>query len=271
MGRRLPIFRRGRVDEELDAELQFHLQHEIERRIEAGVPRAEARLAAQRAMGATTQNIEECRSMRGLDFAEHLGQDLRYAVRTLLKTPVFTAVAILSLALGIGANTAIFSVMDVLLLRPLPVRDPSRLALVNLSGRAGPRYALTYPMFEMIRDRNAVFSHTFAWATKQFQTPVGDDMIHISGVLASGDYFGGLDVDPILGRVFGREDDQPAGGRNGPVVVIGERLWERRYERRPSAIGQSIVLNGTAATIIGVMPASFFGAEVGRRRRFGRP
>ena len=257
------IFRKKRVDEELDEELQFHLQYEIERRVEAGASHVEARLAARRAMGATTQNMEECRSMRSLDFVEQVVQDLRYAVRALLKAPMFTAVAVLSLALGIGANTAVFSVMDVLLLRPLPVRNPSRLALMNLSGKAGPRYSLTYPMFEMIRDRNAVFSHTFAWAIRELQTPIGDDMAHISTVMASGDYFGGLDVDPILGRVFGREDDQPAGGRNGPVAVIAERLWERRYGRQPSAIGQSIVLNGTAATIIGVLPARFFGAEVG--------
>ena len=179
--------------------------------------------------------------MRGLDFADHVGQDLRYAVRTLLKTPVFTAVAILSLALGIGANTAIFSVMDVLSSRPLPVRDPLRLALVNLSGKTGPRYSLTYPMLRddfWIATRS---SHTRSpGSTKQLQTPVGDDMTHISGVLASGDYFGGLGIDPILGRVFGREDDQPAGGRNGPVVVIGERLWERRYGRRPSAMASRL-------------------------------
>ena len=257
------VFERRQVEQELDEEMRFHLQCEIDRRMEAGLSADEAQLEARRAMGAMTQNTEECRSMRGLDFVEQGLQDLRYALRTLRKSPMFAAVAILSLALGIGANTAIFSVMDVLLLRPLPVRDPSGLAMVRLLGKNPPRYSFPYPTFEMIRDRNAVFTNTFAWTMKQYQTPVGDDIVHIPAVLASGDYFAGLGVDPIAGRVFTGEDDNPAGGSSGPVSVISEGLWRRQYGRNSSTIGQTLVLNGVATTIIGVMPARFFGAEVG--------
>jgi predicted permease len=184
-------------------------------------------------------------------------------VRVLRKSPAFTAVAILSLAFGIGANTAIFSVMDILLLRPIPVRQPEGLRLLSLSVKAGPRYSFNYPMFELLRDRNRVFSETFAWTTLTFQTPQGGDMLLIPGALASGDYFGGLGVPPELGRVFGREDDRALGGKNGPVGVISDGLWARRYGRDASVIGQSIVLNGIAVTIIGVMPPGFFGAEIG--------
>jgi hypothetical protein len=238
------LLRPKRVEQELDEEFQFHLEQRIQTGIERGLAPEEARAEALRALDNISLRKEECRDMRGLNFVDNLAQDLKYAIRTLRKGPLFTAVAIVSLALGIGANTAIFSVMDVLLLRPLPVKAPDQLRLVSLSRKEKPRYSFNYPMFELIRDRNEVFSHTFAWSTMNLQTPVGEDMIHVPAALASGDYFTGLGVNPVLGRVFGRDDDRAAGGKNGPVAVISDGLWSRRYGRNPSVIGQSIVLNG---------------------------
>ena len=116
---------------------------------------------------------------------------MRYAARTLRKAPAFAAVAIVSLALGIGANTAIFSVMDVLLLRPLAVPQADRLQMVTFTGKRGPRYSFNYPLFQLIRDRNEVFSTTFAWSTTQLQTPLNGDMLLIPAVYATGDYFRG--------------------------------------------------------------------------------
>ncbi len=258
------LLHRRRIEQELDDEFQFHLEHLIETGIAQGLAPAEARAEAIKALDRIQLRKEECRDMRGLNFIDNLTQDLRYAVRVLRKSPAFTTVAILSLALGIGANTAIFSVMDVLLLRPLHVAQPERLQLISFSQKGHPRYWFNYPLFELIRDRNRVFSQTFAWSTRNLQTPVGGDMQLIPAVLASGDYFAGLGVPPELGRVFGREDDRPAGGKNGPVAVIGDGLWSRMFGRSPSVIGRSIVLNGLAMTIIGVMPADFFGAEVGK-------
>ena len=246
---------RRHVEKELDDEFQFHLEHLIE----SGMSRAEA----IKALDGIELRKEECRDMRGLNFVEGFAQDLRYAIRLLRRSPAFTSVAVLSLALGIGANTAIFSVMDVLLLRPLPVKQPEGLLLVRISGKVRPHYSFTYPMFEMVRDRNTVFSGTFAWSMKDLQTPVGGDMLLMQSVVASGDYFSALGVAPVIGRVFGREDDGRAGGKNGPVAVISDGLWQRRYGRSLSVIGQAITLNGIAVTIIGVMPAGFFGAEVG--------
>jgi predicted permease len=259
------LFRRSHVEQELDEEFQFHLKQRIEAGINRGLKPDDARLEALWALDNISLRKEECRDMRGLNLIDNLAQDLKYALRTLRKGPLFTAVAIISLALGIGANTAIFSVMDVLLLRPLPVKAPDRLCLVSLSGREKPRYSFNYPMFELVRDRNEVFSHTFAWSTlrSDLQTPLGDDMVYVPTTLASGDYFSGLGVSPVLGRVFGRDDDQAAGGKNGPVGVISDGLWSRRYGRNPAVLGRTIVLNGIAVAIIGVMPAGFFGAEVG--------
>ncbi|HEY3741691.1 MAG TPA: ABC transporter permease [Bryobacteraceae bacterium] len=257
------LFQRSRVEQDLEDEFQFHLAQRTEANIAHGMSLNDARLEALSALDRISLRKEECRDMRGLNFIENLLQDLRYAVRVLRKSPVFTAVAVLSLALGIGANTAIFSVMDVLLLRPIPVMQPSGLRLITLSRKTGPRVSFNYPMFELVRDRNRVFTQTFAWTTVNFQTPQANDMLLIPGALASGDYFAGLGVPPQLGRVYGREDDQALGGKNGPVGVISDGLWTRRYGRSPSVIGQAIILNAVPITIIGVMPRGFFGAEVG--------
>ena len=252
------LFNKRKAERELEEEFQFHLEKHIEAGIATGLSPHDARAAALRALDRIELRKEECRDHRPLAFLDSLAQDLRYAVRVLRKSPAFTTVAILSLALGIGANTAIFSVMDVLLLRPLPVKQPERLELL----RNG---SFSYEIFEKVRDRNAVFSETAAWSTggRDFQTPEGDGMQLIRGVLASGDYFAALGVPPAIGRTFGPEDDQPAGGKNGPVVVISDALWSNRYRRSAAVIGQPITLNAVAVTIIGIMPAGFFGAEVG--------
>jgi putative ABC transport system permease protein len=257
------FWKRKNREQDLDRELRSHLDLEAQEQRDLGLSSDAARDAAQRAFGNTTLVKEDVRATSGWTWLETVWSDLRYSVRVLRKSPAFTAVAIVSLALGIGANTAIFSVMDVLLLRPLPVKQPERLRLIRLSRKTAPRYSFNYPMFERIRDRNQVFSETFAWSTVNFQTPIAGDMLLIPGAYASGDYFAGLGVAPELGRVFAREDDQPAGGKYGPVAVIGDGLWARRYGRGESVIGQILVLNGVATRIIGVMPPHFFGAEVG--------
>ena len=178
------------------------------------------------------------------------------------KSPAFTTVAIISLALGIGANTAIFSVMDVLLLRPLPVPEPNRLQLVKIPVKHGVRYSFNDPLFEMVRDRNRVFSDTMAWTSEKFQTPLGGDML-LPSVLASGAYFRTLAVAPQIGRVFGPEDDQAMGAVNGPVAVISDAYWSARYHRDPSVLGKMLVLNAIPVSIVGVMPPGFFGVELG--------
>jgi putative ABC transport system permease protein len=256
------LFRRKQVEQELDDELHFHLEQQMEAAVSRGTAPDDARAAALRALDRIELRKEECRDMRRIGLIDNLNQDLRYALRMLRKSPAFTTVAVLSLALGIGANTAIFSLMDVLLLRPLPVKQPDRLQLVSIQAPNGPRYSFNYPLFEQVRDRTTLLE-TFAWWTVRLQTPDGDDMLLVPAVYASGAYFSALGVPPALGRVFGREDDRPDGGKNGPVAVIADAFWERRFARSPSVMGRPVILNGLEVTIVGVMPRGFFGAEVG--------
>jgi len=190
-------------------------------------------------------------------------QDLRLAVRALRSTPIVSAVAILSLALGIGANTAMFSLVNSLLLRALPVKEPRQLAILGDTGdpRAG---AYTYAIWNEIRHRPALFDGAFAWSATRFNLSKGGQTEFIDGVWASGEFFQTLGVPAMLGRTFTDTDDERGGGPDGPVAVISYAYWQRRYDGDPRVVGQTIDLERVPFTIIGVTPPSFFGPEVGR-------
>ena len=187
-----------------------------------------------------------------------LFQDVRYAVRVLSKNRVFTGVALVVLALGIGANTALFSVMDALLFRMLPVKSPQQLVRF--------RSQISFPAFQKIKARNRVFSGAFAY-TYNVVLPasvrIDKEPEQASGVLVSGDYFSVLGVPAVAGRLVTPDDDRipGSGGSQGPVAVISERYWERRFGRDPAALGRSISVNGTPVTIVGVSPAYFQGVD----------
>jgi predicted permease len=190
-------------------------------------------------------------------------QDLRYAFRALRATPVVSIVAILSLALGIGANTAIFSILDSLLLRSLPVRDPHRLALVTQED--GQSRSWTNPIWEEIRDRQVrLFDGAFAWSSTRFNLAESGQAEYAEGLWASGGIFDVLGVPAILGRTFTAEDDRRGGGPHGPVAVISYGFWQRRYGGAADVIGRSLTVERVAFTIVGVTPPAFFGPEVGR-------
>ncbi|HWY48346.1 MAG TPA: ABC transporter permease [Bryobacteraceae bacterium] len=196
----------------------------------------------------------------------NLVQDLRYAIRTFRKSPVFVVVAVLSLAFGIGANTAIFTLVDQVLLRLLPVKDPRQLVL--LWGR-GPhygsnngRYKLSYPMYEDFRDHNQVFSGMFCrWETSMSVSSDGRTE-RVAGELVSGTYFPVLGVGPALGRLFTAEDDKTPGG--APYAVLSYRYWLSRYAGNPGVIGKKLIVNGHPLTIIGVSQAGFDGTDAGK-------
>jgi predicted permease len=257
------LFRRRHVEANLDEELLFHVEHLTESNIAQGMSPKEARYQALQAMEGYEQKKEECRDSRGVNWLENISRDVRYGLRMLRRSPVFTAVAVLSLALGIGANSAIFSLIDTLLLRPLPVSHPEELRNVFLKLPERPQPFVSYPMFQALQARGQAFTSLATWSNHRFQMASGGEVVHVDGELASGSYFSTLKVSPGEGRVFTEADDHPSGGKAGPVAVISDRFWDRHYQRSPSAVGSDIVLDQIRFTVIGVMPPNFFGAEMG--------
>jgi len=190
--------------------------------------------------------------------------DLRLAIRSLRATPIVTAVAVVSLALGIGANTAIFSLVNSLLLRALPVKAPQQLALVTDDPARGIT-SWTNPIWEELRDRRAaLFGDAFAWSSTRFNLSKGGETEFVDGLWASGTMFDTLGVAAMLGRTFTEADDRRGGGPDGPVAVISYSFWQRRFGGAADAIGRSLTLERVPFTIVGVTPPDFFGPEVGR-------
>jgi len=254
------IFRRKQFESDMDAELRFHITAYVDDLVRTGVPRAEAERRSRLEFGALEAAKDECRQAWGLQRIDEFRADLRLTVRTLRQNPGFAAIAIVSLALGIGANTAVFSLMDALLIRPLPVAHPEQLALLRSDT---DRRSFNYPLFRQVQDRNEVFSNMFASTYREVQVPDGADMLLTPAVYGSGEYFRSLGVAPVIGRTFGSDDDRPGGGASGPVVVISSGLWSRKYGSSPAVIGRTMVINSVVVTIVGVMPPGFFGVEVG--------
>jgi MacB-like periplasmic core domain len=262
------VARRRQIEMDLADELKFHLETEIEKNVAAGMNPEEARYAAARSFGDIEQVKEECRDLIGVRFIVEAWQDVRYGLRMLAKSPGFSAVAVLCLALGIGANTAIFSLIDVALLRPLPLDQPDQLVLVDVAGSQGTGEAFSYPTYQMFRDHNEVFSGMLA-----FDVVLGPLTAHVNGPaeladgqLVSGNYFSVLGVKALLGRTLAAEDDQGLGpgGSQGLVAVISYGYWKRLFALDSTAIGKVITLNNTPFTIVGVLPRDFFGTVVGR-------
>src|SRR5262245_31701097 len=189
--------------------------------------------------------------------------DLKFAFRQLLKNPGFTAVAVLTLALGIGANTAIFSLLDAVLLKTLPVKQPEQLVVVSPSapGQPGRGIPFSYPVFREFRDKNAVFSGMFAYSGLPLSMSGGGQTERVLGELVSGNFFSVLGLQPHLGRLFTEADDQAPGAH--PVAVIGYNFWQRRFGANPGVVGQTISLNGYPFTVVGVAEQSFRGLQVG--------
>jgi predicted permease len=250
---------RGRLDRDLDEELAFHLAMRAQKYGDDPAGRA----AARRQFGNTTRIRETCRELWTFTALETLWQDLRYAARTLAKTPAFSIVAVVSLALGIGANTALFSLMDVMLLRALPVKNPQELVeFVRLHPDGAMMTNLPYAVYEYFRRDHSVLSDVFAisWSSPVFRA--GGTSERATAHEVSGPFFPSLGVQAAMGRTIGPEDDR-AGAANH-VAVISYGFWSRRFGRDPSAIGASVRLSGERFTVVGIMPPGFFGLDRGR-------
>jgi len=268
------LFTRGRVEQELSDELRFHLEKLTEEYVAKGMTPKEARCAALRELGGVEQIKEECRDMRRVNYIENFIQDVRYGLRQLRRSPGFAAVATLLLALGIGANTAIFSLIDNLLLRQLPIEHPEQLVIlsdpasrgVGIGTSSGERRLYSYPEFVHLRDHNQVFSGMFASESNESRLNVSvngatDANEQIRSRLVTGGYFPVLGVHTLLGRVFTVDEDKAPGA--SPVAVISYNYWKRRFALDPSVIGKTLRVQSTIFTIIGVTPQGFFGETVG--------
>jgi predicted permease len=264
------VFFRSRLDRDLDEELEEHVEQLTQLHVTRGLPEAEARRQALLAMGGLTQRREECRDARRTRWLDNIERDLRYSFRVLRRRPGFTASAVLSLTLGIGAHTAIFQLIDALALRALPVDRPEELAIVNIPGRRGAsgsfngRYAdLTHAVFEELRRVQEPFSGLLAWSHSTFDLAErGESRFAENGLWVSGNYFDLLGVRPHVGRLLTEADD--VRGCAAPGVVLSHSFWRREFGGDPRVIGKRITVSGRPLEIIGVSEQGFFGVEVGR-------
>jgi putative ABC transport system permease protein len=253
--RLLSLLYRGRFEREMEEEIRFHLEMQIEQNLEYGMTTEEARQAAQRQFGNQTWLKEVSRDMWSMKSIETLIQDLRFGTRLLVKNPAFSLIAVITLALGIGANTAIFSVVNGVLLRPLPYEEPEGLVWLSeagkKSGRAGP---LSYPNFADWRAQNGVFEKIGFVNTGDYNLTGNGEAERLRAVQMSADLFGALRVKAMIGRVYTNDEDKP--GAN-PVVVLSHGLWQRRFSNDPNIVGRTLALNERNYTVIGVMPEGF--------------
>jgi macrolide transport system ATP-binding/permease protein len=271
-------FRKRKADSELDDELQFHLQSQIEAFTAQGMNAEDARYGALRSLGGVTQIKEACRDMRHVNFFDNLAQDLRFGFRMLWRNPGFSVMAILCLTLGIGANAAVFSWIEGLLLRPFPaVAHQDRLVVVVGTTRAaggkgagGVDYdADSWPDFVDFRRSTTLFDAFIADKIMGATISIGDRAERVAGSVVSANYCDALGVHPLLGRGFQLADES---GRNAhPVTAISYWIWKERFHDDPAIIGKTQMLNGVQHTIIGVAPEGFYGAFVGWPIQFWVP
>ena len=262
------FFRRRFWDDERARELEAYLAQEIDDNLARGMAPEQARAAAHRKLGNATRIREEIYTMNSLGWLESIWQDLRYGARILLRNPVFAFVTITSLALGIGATTAIFQLVNAVEYRLLPVRAPQEIvevrprSLSRWGNTVGRRSLATYAMWDEVRRTQHSFSGMLAWGVTRFDLSTGGESRFVDGLWVSGGFFDVLGVGPQIGRLFSDGDDTP--GCGAPGVVISHAFWQRQYGGARSAVGATLRLNGRPFDIIGVTPQGFSGVEVGR-------
>jgi len=247
------LFRKPEAERDMDDELRAYMDAAAEANRRAGMSEADARRAARVEMGSVESVKEEIRGAGWESALEAFWTDIRYSFRLLAKTPVFTGVVLATLALGIGANTAIFSLLDAILLRSLPVSHPEQLVEITKS-------TLTNPLWEQLRDQQDMFSGVFAWGNASFNLAQGGLVRNADGLWVSGDFFRTLGVAPAAGRLLAVDDDRPG---CAPRAVLSYNFWQDHYGGAASAIGSTLVLTGHPFEVIGVAPRGFFGMLVG--------
>jgi len=263
------MFGGTRTDAEIAEELETHLEFLADERRRAGFNDPEARRAAVAKFGSFPSAVEAYRDRRGLPGLETLWRDVRYGFRVLAKAPAFTVAAVVSLGLGIGANAAIFQLLNTVAFQDLPVERPNELTQIRLVGEGrlgrhtGRNRQVSAPVWERIRDHQQVFAGVFAFGDTRFNLAPRGQIRYVEGLWVSGSFFPVLGIEPILGRLFTPADDRPGCGYFG--AVISHALWQREFGGRADVVGQMLHVGTERVPVIGVTPPSFFGVEVGRR------
>ncbi|RPJ54401.1 MAG: hypothetical protein EHM23_29090, partial [Acidobacteria bacterium] len=262
------LWRRPNVEFELEAELRFHLDQLIEENISSGMPPGEARRAAQRMIGGIAQYKEECRDMRRVNFVEDLVQDVRYTIRSLAKSPGFTGVVVATLALGIGANIAIFTIVHGVLLRPLDYSKPDQLMYLTAEAPAigGTRNGLSAPEYIEFRQMNRSFAAVGAYSTGgaayttgEVNLTAGDRPLRVRSISVDAHLLKALSIQPEQGRFFSDEETSRwTGTLPPPIAILSHELWRTAFGGRP-LVGQRVEIEGRPHEIVGIMPP---GADV---------
>ncbi len=255
LARRLGMLvHRRQFDADLEEEMRLHVELRAQEHLESGMTADNARAAARRRFGNATYLKEESHIAWGWEWFEHLAQDVRYGLRMLRKSPGFTAVAVLTLALGIGANTAIFSLVNGVLLRPLPYRDPDRLTLVWEKDDVGRPNNATFATYTDWKSMNKSFEELALYRSWQPTVTGSGDPEQLTGLRVTNNYFRTLGIQPELGRDFRPEEDTPSASR---VVILGHGLWQRRFGSDPNIVGKMITLNAAPYLVAGVLAGDF--------------
>jgi predicted permease len=256
------IFHRRDFERSMAEEMRFHVEAYADDLVRSGMPRDVALRRARVEFGATQDLREACREARGIRVFDEVRQDVRYAARQLVRSPVFAAVAILSLTLGVGANTAIFGLMDAVLLRTLPLAKPNELYFLGHGSGDDVGTASNYPLLERYREA-AIFASVTSYSRRTFTVATNEGLERVDGQFASGNYHATLGVDMALGRGLLEEPDRP--DEREPIAVISDGYWTRRYGRRADVIGQTLSIGGRSVTIVGVTAPGFHGLTPGYR------
>jgi predicted permease len=261
----MKIWRRKQFEADMDAELRVHIEVYVADLVRSGVSLEEAERRARVEFGSLEASKDECREAWGLQRLDELRADVRLAFRTIRRSPGFAAITVLSLALGIGANTAIFGVFDAVMLRLLPVRDPNQLVFVQMVGSTG-RDGPPYPFFELIREQATNFEAVSAFSPSDIELTADRGRELARGVWVSGNFYEMLGVQPLMGRSLTASDDGIVGkgGPDGAVAVISHAYWRQRFGSDPAMVGRTIYVYGHAVTIVGVMPTETMSLEPGR-------
>jgi predicted permease len=256
------VLRRQQAEQELDDELQTFVEMAAAEKVRRGVPPAQARRLALLELGGVEQAKERVRTGRHGAWLDEVARDITYACRIFVKHRGFTAVVVLTLAIGIGANTAIFSLIDALMLRSLPVHNPRELVQLTFQspGDQQPSESVSYAMVRALSDEREIFGGAAGFSGTTFDVGAPGAMGRIRGALVTGDFYTTLGLQPVIGRLLTRADDEPG----APLAaVISHGYWERRFARRAETVGDTLLLNGVTVAIVGVSPAGFVGANVG--------